>query len=347
MNRVLILCLAVLFLTTTLPADEFTNFKNLSDDEVIIHSTGKHEMRMDDEAVKKTKEWDFLDSNGKPSTEKQEALYDYIEEHRASSYQTMLNPLFVAGLVDSGTLVSRTYSGRINGLRFGPEKEDEDIDEFLNDAGLEKVSDTEFKKGSDTYAFKNVVINYYFQKVYKTEEGESGRAEWGSSSFGDKYEKVTRDVGDFTLKSDISNPAYSPPGDVAFDAGVNDDETEQPLEASQGANETGEDYTMEVFVELTGEVHKNGALFEKFEEMGEKPIGRSAIYVEDYIPPLPEELGAIEVQSNSEALAPKGDSNGNAFIPGMARFYDGDGSGYNVSGINPRNSLQSSTIAQC
>jgi hypothetical protein len=126
MNRVLILGLAVLFMATNLPAADFTNYKDLSDDEIIIHSTGKHEMRMDDEAVEKAKEWEYLDANGKPSTEKQEALYDFIEEHRASSYETMLNPLFVAGLVESDKMVTRTYSGRINGLRFGPEKADED-----------------------------------------------------------------------------------------------------------------------------------------------------------------------------------------------------------------------------
>ncbi len=340
MNRVLICCLAVLFCGTMLMADEFSNYKNLSDDEVIIFPTGKHEMRMDDDAVKEAKKWDFLDSSGNPSTEKQQELYDFIKEHRQTSYKTVINPLFVSGLVDAGNIVSTSYTGRIDGLKFGPEKSDDELQTFLDDTGLEQgATDTEFVKGGVKYEFKNVAINYYFQKKPNLTD-EPGRAEWGSTGFDEKYEKVTRTIGDFSLKSDCSNPAYSPPGDVAFDAGVNDDSTQQPVtddppDPYEDTTSGDADYTMEVFVELTGEVHKDGALFEKFEEMGEKPIGRSKIYVEDYVPPLPDEVGGLEVVANSEALAPKGDSNGNAFIPGMARFYEGDGSGYNTSGINP------------
>lgn len=336
MNKVIILCLAVSFAAAQLAAADFTNYKGLTDDEVLINPTGKREMRMDEEAVQEAKQWDFV-TNGKPDPAKQQELYGFIEEHRRSTYQTMVNPLFAADLVAKDKMVTRSYSGRINGLRFGPDKSDEDLQTFLDDAGLQQgASDTEFKKGSDKYQFKNVVVNYYFQNK-PTTKSANRRAEWGSTAFAEKYTKVTRTVGEFSLKSDVGNPPFSPPGDVAFDAGVNDDATEQPLEASQAADtDVGElDYTMEVFVEMTGEVHKNGALLQKFEEMAEAPVARTTLYVEDYVPPLPEELGSLEVQSNSQALAPKGDSNGNAFIPGMARFYDNDGSGMNTSGINP------------
>ena len=338
MRRICVFFMLAMFLTTVVAAADFSNFGDLGEDEVIVTSSGTRMMKMPEEAESEASNWDFVDSAGNLSQSKLDELYAYIEEHRASSYQTMLVPILAAGLVDSDVLAAATDSTHPSDLRIGADKSDEEIEEFLDDAGLELgSSDSEFIASDGTkYQFKNVSIHYWFQKE-PNKEDEPGRADWDSSEFEDKYREEVADIGDFTLKSDISNPPYSPPGDMAFDAGVDDDETEQPLEATQSAESDGDvemDYTMEVFVELRGEVYENGSLAYKFEEMTEPPVGRTSIYVEDYVPPMPEDIEGFSASANTSSLRPKGESDGNCFVPSMAVNHANDGTSFDPNGID-------------
>lgn len=330
-RRVLMGGLALLVLAGAVPAlaAEFTNFGGLTDGEVLISASGKPEMRVDEEARNKILRWKFTDAAGNVSDQKRQELLDFIGEERKTSYQTLVNPIFAAGLVTKEQVLKNSFSGRPNGLKIGADATDADIAEVKAAAGIEEEGN-KIRKGSDLYEFKDVEINFWFQNKPST-NSENRRREWGAADFEDMYTKVPVTDANFGLRSAMGNPPYSPPGDVAFDAGVNDDATEQPIE------KTGEgpvDFTCEVFVELKGQCLKNGTVYKDF--TAEQVLAKSTVYCEDYVPPLPEDLGSLEVQANSSALAPKGDSNGNAFIPGMARFYKNDGSGISVANaINP------------
>lgn len=326
-RRVLMGGLALLVLAGTVPAmaAEFTNYGGLGAGEVLISASGKPEMRVDEEARKKIQRWKYTDAAGNVSDQKRQDLIAFIGEERKTTYLTMLNPIFAAGLVTKDQIVRKTFSGDPNGLKIGAEATDDELAEVKAAAGIEEDG-KKVKKGSDVYEFKDIEINFWFQNKPSTDSGNR-RAEWGASDFDTKYTKVTLTEAEFGLRSPMGNPPYSPPGDVSFDAGVNDDALEQPIEKT---NEGPVDYTCEVFVELKGQCLKNGSPYKDF--TAEKPVARQTVYVEKYLPRLPENLNAPEIQTTSARLTPKGDSNGNAFVIGMGKYYKNDGSQVTPSG---------------
>ena len=249
----------------------------------------------------------------------------------------MINPFFATGLISKEDMITRApASDRANGLKIGSDASNGDINGVMSAAELEEIEDEEgftwyVKDDGTAYCFKDVSINWYFQKGPNT-NSTYRRADWDDEDGIDElYNKRSIFRENWKITDPLKNPAYSPPGDVAFDAGVNDDNAEQPMDDSVHAD--AGDVTMETFVQLKGKYSVaswDGTTMttpEVFNFEDDDIVGRSAVYVEDYVPPMPSEIGSLEVENVGQLLAPKIDSNGNAFIPGMARFYNSDNSG--------------------
>ncbi len=330
--------------------DDFENFEGLTKDEVLISTSGKAEMRVSMDAEREIQKWEFLNDQGQPDDNRMSEMFDYIEEERKTSYYTLVNPFFATGLIEKEKMLTRApLSEKANGVRIGSDASDADINNVMTESSLEEVETDDgltwyVKEDGTAYCFENIKINFYFQKLPNT-KSVYNRADWDDpDGISELYNKRTISRDNWKITDPIKNPAYSPPGDVAFDAGINDEESEQPMDSLE--SDAG-DVTMETFVELRGKYSVaswDGTTMttpDVFFFQDDDIVAQSSVYVEDYVPPLPSEIGSLEVEQVGQLLAPKIDSNGNAFIPGMARFYNNDNSGmthFIEDAINPEES---------